>query len=231
MSPPAGSALFNYDANGNAKMALVNGSGGFTTIANMAAQQALAASSISDGQLFMLQSDGSRWRYAAASVLTSDTGASTGPVFVATATTAGVGAFLRVATEYDAPFTIAFGTADTAVLYTVPVGYEIRIQRTYYKITTSFTGGTNSAIGASSSDAAYNTKGDIQGGSGGDLAAALVSTGGSYKAGTVGAKFGSNGVVVLVAGDTIRFDRVVSAFTAGAGLLRVHMSAITVPAA
>lgn len=231
MSNPPGSQLYNYDANGNAKVALVNGSGGFTTVANMAALQALAASSISDGQMFMLQTDGSRWRYAAASVLTSDTGAAAGPVWVATATTAGVGAFIRVSGLLDAAFTIGFGTADAAVLYTVPTGFTLRIDRTYYEIATSFTGGTNSAIGASSTNAAYNTKGDIQGGSGGDVASALVSTGGAFKAGTQGAKYGSNGVVVLVGGNAVRFDQIASTFTAGAGKLHVQFSLVYAPAA
>ena len=227
---PAGSALFNYDAAGNAMMAMAK-LGPPQAIANMAAMQALAAASLTDGQMFVLQTDGSLWRYAAASVLTSDTGAAAGPVFVATATTAGAGAFLRVANLLDVPLSIGFGLADAAILYTVPTGYVLRVDRTYYEIATSFTGGTSSAIGASSSDAAYHTKGDLQGGASGDLAAALVSTGGAYKAGTVGAKFGSNGVVVLVAGDTIRFDRIASVFTAGAGKLHVQFSVVTAPAA
>lgn len=231
MTIPAGSQLYNYDANGNAKIALVNGSGGLTAIANMAALQALAASSLADGQAFLKQDDGSLWRYAAASVLTTDTGTALGPVFVATATTAGVGAFLRIDNDLDIALAIGFGTADAAVLYTLPTGFKFRINRAYWEVTTSFTGGTSSAIGVSSTDTNFNTKGDILGGSSGDVAATLVSTGSPYKGGTLGTKYGSNGVVALVGGDVVRFDRVTSAFTAGAGFVHIDVSVIAAPAA
>jgi len=122
---------------------------------------------------------------------------------------------------------IGFGTADATALFTVPtlppscVG--LYIGRAFWEVTTSFTGGASSAIGISSNNASYNTKGDILGGASGDVAATLVSTGVKYKGGTLGAKFGSNGVIVLVAGDTIRFDRITSAFTAGAGFLHLDI--------
>lgn len=115
---------------------------------------------------------------------------------------------------------VAFGTADAAVLYTVPAGHYLRVSRTWWNVQTAFTGGTSSAIGASSSNAAYNTKGDLQGGASGDLLAALTA---GQRPGTIGAKFDSNGVVILAPGDTIRFDRIASAFTAGAGYLMVEV--------
>ncbi len=116
---------------------------------------------------------------------------------------------------------VDFNTADGAVLATVPAGHYLRVNRTWWDVQTGFTGGTSSAIGASSSNSAYSTKGDLQGGASGDLAAALVA---GQKGGTIGAKFGSNGVVVLGPGDTIRFDRIASQFTAGAGFLMVEVS-------
>lgn len=119
---------------------------------------------------------------------------------------------------------IAFGTADAATLFTVPTGYKISIVRCYWEVTTSFTGGASSAIGVSSANATYNTKGDILGGSAGDVAAMLVSTGSPYK-GTLGPKMlmsaGTTSCVVLVAADILRFDRVTSIFTAGAGFVHV----------
>lgn len=118
------------------------------------------------------------------------------------------------------PFT--FSNADASTLYTIPTGLIIEIGRAYWEIGTSMTGGASSAIGISSSNASYNTKGDILGGATGDVAATLVSTGVKYKGGTLGAKFGSNGMVVLVGGDTIRFDRITSAFTAGAGFVHLN---------
>lgn len=117
---------------------------------------------------------------------------------------------------------IGFGTADAAVLYTFPAGPRVQITRAYWEVTTSFTGGSSSAIGVSSNDADYNTKGDILGGASGDVLATLVSTGRVLKGGTIGTKFGSNGVVVLgTGGKTIRFDQVTSAFTAGAGFVHI----------
>lgn len=115
---------------------------------------------------------------------------------------------------------IAFGTADGAVLYTVPAGHYLRINRSWWNVQTGFTGGSSSAIGLDSSNAAYNTAGDLLGGASGDVAATLVA---GQQGGTVGAKFGSNGVVVLGPGDTIRFQRITSAFTAGAGYAMIEV--------
>jgi hypothetical protein len=121
---------------------------------------------------------------------------------------------------------VGFGLADAAVLFTVPTltngAAALELGSLWWEITTSFTGGASSAIGVSSSNASYNTKGDLLGGSAGDVAAGLLSTGLTYKGGTLGTKFGSNGKVILVAGDTVRFDRITSVFTAGAGFVHIN---------
>ncbi len=120
---------------------------------------------------------------------------------------------------------VGFALADAAVLYTVPTGLRLSLDRVYWEVITSWSGGTNSAIGVSSSNAAYNTKGNLLGGAGGDIAAGLVSTGSPFK-GTIGAKMiysaGTTSCVVLVAADTVRFDRVVDIFTAGAGFVHIE---------
>lgn len=121
---------------------------------------------------------------------------------------------------------ITFALADAAVLYTVPAGMRISLERAFWEITTSFTGGSSSAIGISSSNTNYNTKGDLLGGASGDVAAVVISTGNPFK-GTVGAKAATQGLIILVAGDTIRFDRVTSVFTAGVGL--VHIPCTIIP--
>ena len=110
-----------------------------------------------------------------------------------------------------------FATADAAVLFTVPADTRLLIGRVLWEVTTAWTGGTSSAIGLSSSNAAYNTKGDLLGGATCDVLAGLTA---GFK-GTVGAKLASDGVVVLIAGDTIRFDRITSVFTAGVGIAHV----------
>jgi len=116
---------------------------------------------------------------------------------------------------------IAFGTANNATLATVPTGLKLHIARAFWEVTVSWTGGTNAAIGVNSDDTDYATAGDILGGAGGDLLATLVSTGRVYKGGTLGAKFGTNGVVVVGSGKLIRFNRVVDAFTAGTGFVHI----------
>lgn len=113
---------------------------------------------------------------------------------------------------------IAFGTADAAVLYTVPAGQRLLVERCFWEVVTGFTGGASSAIGLSSSQTGNTTKGDIHGGAAGDVAATLTA---GAKPGTVGVDLASSGVVILEAGATIRFDRITSAFTAGAGFVHV----------
>jgi hypothetical protein len=59
---------------------------------------------------------------------------------------------------------ISSATADGAVLWTVPAGHRVRIVHAHWHVTTAFAGGSSSAIGIDSSNAAYNTAGDILGG-------------------------------------------------------------------
>lgn len=115
---------------------------------------------------------------------------------------------------------ISYSTADNEVLFTVPDGHHLRVNRAWWNVQTQFSGGSSSAIGASSSNSSYSTAGDIIGGASGDVSATLAT---GQKGGTIGAKFGSNGVVVLAPGDTIKFNRITSAFTAGAGYLMVEV--------
>lgn len=120
---------------------------------------------------------------------------------------------------------IAFGTADAAVLFTVPStsgGYTIRgleLQKLYWEITADWTGGASSAIGVSSSRTGFTTKGDLLGGAAGDVAATLVAA--SLFAGTVGAKslVTLASTAIIRAAETLRFDRITSAFTAGTGFV------------
>lgn len=112
-------------------------------------------------------------------------------------------------------FPVTFATADATVLFTVPTGVRVKIGRMFWEVTTGWTGGSSSAIGCRSSNTAYNTKGDLLGGASGDVAATLVTATANGFCGTIGAKLSSQALVVLVAGDTIKFDQITSAFTAG----------------
>lgn len=112
-------------------------------------------------------------------------------------------------------FAILFSTADAAVLYTLPAGFTLLPLSSAFEVTADFTGGSSSTIGLSSNAAGLSTKGDLLGGAAGDAAATLVAAGATYK-GTVGTKMGKPGCI-LVGGNTLRHDRITSAYTAGAG--------------
>lgn len=116
---------------------------------------------------------------------------------------------------------ISYALADAAELYKLPAGMRLAIERLWWEITANFTGGTSSAIGVSSGQAPHDTKGDLLGGGSGDVAATLAAANGNA-GGTIGASFGSNGVVVLEPGSILRFDRITSAFTAGTGFVHVN---------
>lgn len=115
---------------------------------------------------------------------------------------------------------IDFSIADAAVLFTLPI--RARLVAAFWEITADWTGGSSSAIGLSSSKAPHNTKGDIHGGAAGDVAATLVASAGVVR-GTQGLSITATPfVVVLEAADTIKFDRITSAFTAGTGYVHLE---------
>ncbi len=114
----------------------------------------------------------------------------------------------------DIKMPIAFGTLDAAVLATIPTNAQLMVVRGYWEPTADWTGGTSSAIGLSSSQAPYNTKGDLLGGASGDVAATLVASA-VVTPGTIGADIAAG--VILKGGAAIRFDRIASAFATGAG--------------
>lgn len=180
-------------------------------VATVAALKALAATHPAHvgGNVVTVLADGSEWVYHPTSALTGD------DILVVTPTNAS-GRWLRKVGSVDLKMAIGSGTADAAVLATLPAGARFLLRRGYWEITADFTGGSSSAIGASSSGTGYTTKGDLHGGSGGDVAASLTA---GVRAGTIGADVAAG--VLLVAGDTVRFDRITSAFTAGSGFLHL----------
>lgn len=122
------------------------------------------------------------------------------------------------------PFTSA--TADAATLYTMPTGARMCLDDLYWEITIAMTGGTSSAIGVSTTKTSptnWSTKGDLLGGSGGDVEATLIA--GAHIAGTIGTDLDTltkKRGACWVAADLFRFDRITSAFTAGAGNVHVR---------
>lgn len=113
----------------------------------------------------------------------------------------------------DLEFAFTYETADGATLYTLPTSSALLVQRGYWEITTACTGGSSSAIGLDSDQTGFTTPGDLLGGASGDVEATLVT--GDYILGTVGAKQATG--ILLVGGKVVRYQRITSAFTAGAG--------------
>jgi hypothetical protein len=174
-----------------------------------------------DGMTAFVKADRSQWIFDAANTTTD----ASGQLFVTPPS--GSGRWVRSSRTPVLKFAVTFATADAAVLFTVPTGMSLRLTRVLWEVTTSFSGGASSAIGASSSNAAYNTKGDLLGGASGDLAATLVGATPAAVRGTLGTKFANSGIVQLVGGDTLRFDRIASAFTAGAGTIDLSVDVLS----
>ena len=122
------------------------------------------------------------------------------------------------------PFTYA--TADAAVLYTMPTGAAFKVEGLFWEVTTGFTGGSSSAIGVSTTKTTptdWSAKGDLLGGSGGNVAATLIA--GARIAGTIGTDMDTIAKVrgaIWEATNIFRFDQITSAFTAGVGSVHVY---------
>lgn len=120
---------------------------------------------------------------------------------------------------------ITYATEDAAILYTLPTGARLALSSLYWEVTTAFSGGNSSAIGVSTTKSTptnWSTKGDLLGGSGGDVEATLIV--GAAIAGTIGTDMDTLAKVrgaLWGATDIFRFDRITSVFTAGAGNVHV----------
>lgn len=194
------------------------------SVATIAALKALAAIHPAhvDGNVVMVAADGSEWVYNSTSALTGD------DILVVDPTNA-AGRWLRKVgrTTLYLPFTYA--TADGATLLTVPTGCILKLESAHWKVTTAFSGGASSAIGVAATG--HATAGDILGGASGDVEATLTA---GTKAGTVGAKMDTDvelHSMIFVATDTFTFERVTSAFTAGAGSVGLVVDILAHPGA
>jgi hypothetical protein len=174
-----------------------------------------------DGMITMI--DGHQFVFVADSEVAADD-------FLVVAPTLGDGRFVaKVGETFDIALPIGFGTLDAAVLWSVPGTTEgaVLVQRGYWEVTTGFTGGSSSAIGASSDEAGLTTKGDLHGGAAGNVAATLVE--GALIPGTPGTDLAA-GPVFLRVGADVRFDRITSVFDAGAGFLHLIVTVAQQPA-
>lgn len=189
-------------------------------VATRTALAAVAAVDRFDGMLMLVRSDGSLWRFVAASVLTSDEA-----LELAVAPAAGTGCWLRADKAFTLKLPIDHTLADAATLLTCPAGMALRMTGLpYWDITTGWTGGTNSAIGISSDDV-DTAKGDLLGGAAGELTAAIGTAG--IVPGTLGGKNDTLAHIqafMLRAGKKFRFDKIASTYAAGAGYACIPVS-------
>lgn len=194
----------------------ITGSG----VADRAALKALSAAERYDGKVVLVRSDGSLWRFVAASALTAD-----GADELVIVPNAGTGRWYRADKAVTLKLPVNFSLADGATILTVPTGFVLRLTGLpFWDVTVSWTGGTASTIGVSASNVGYTAAGDILGGVAGDAAAALTA---GIRPGTIGDKLDTEAerqALVWVGGDTIRYEEITSAFTAGAGFVCVPVS-------
>lgn len=198
------------------------------SVADLPALKAVTLGQRTDGLICTVFSDTagevSRWRYSSAS-----TAADTSENLVVTPTDT-VGRWLRADRLVSLSLAVTKDTADNAVIFTVPVGAKLRAITAWWDVDTSWSGGAASAIGVHASATGFTTPGDILGGAAGDVAATLVSTN-TRMVGTVGTKLTPTDRLILIAADTLRFDRIVDAFTAGVGKVRVTCEVLKNPGA
>lgn len=192
---------------------------GASTVANRTALKAIAAADRYNGQLVIVQSDRSSWVFNSASSASDTT-----ENLVCTPG-AGTGRWMRSDKVVDLKLTVSKDNTDAETLFTVPVGFRLALLKSFWEPTADWTGGSSSAVGLSSDQTApaLNTKGDILGGAGGDVAAGLLAA--AVITGTIGAKMAAP-AAVLLAGKVIRFDRITSAFAAGTGFAHVIVEQI-----
>lgn len=204
----------------------------FRRVSTRAAIDAIPPLMRYQGNVVVVDEDGgSRWMFSSSSTASDSTGN-----MVRTPTVAGsglqAGRWIRIDATMDMKLAVGFATADNAVLFTVPTfatapfatGIRLAVLSSTWEITSDWTGGTLSAIGLSSSSAKASTAGDILGGATGDQAVNLTAA--ALFDGTAGTKVGQPRTV-LVAGDTIKFNRIASAFIAGAGFGHIRLGVLT----
>lgn len=193
-------------------------------VATKAALKAIVAASRFDGMLVMVRADGSMWRFVAASTATADVAEE-----LVIQPDAGTGRWVTADKCKVLRIPISYEDTDGEAILTVPAGLVLRLAAMpYWDIDTGFTGGTASAIGISTSITGYTTAGDLLGGASGDVTATLGTAG--VKAGTLGGELDDHvgfQALAFVEGDEIQFDRIVSAFTAGAGYACIPVAIAT----
>lgn len=186
--------------------------GGHFVADTKAHMRAIPATCRFDGMEVLVTADNSRWRFSAASALADTT------YNLVNTPSVGNGRWLRAGGPISIKLAIDYTLADAAALLTMPAsGFRLLLEQAFWEVTADWTGGTNSAIGLSGSIAPHSTKGDLLGGSAGNVLADLTAAIGVTQ-GTIGVSFSAAPkMVVLEPTAVVRFDRITSVFTAGTG--------------
>jgi hypothetical protein len=191
-------------------------------VADRATLKAIAAAARYDGQLVMVLTDNSLWRFNASSTAAAD-----GADELVCVPGAGSGRWIRADKAFIARIPISFANTDNQTIWTVPTGFVLKLTaHPFWDVAVGFTGGSSSAIGVHASDSGYTSKGDLIGGAAGDVAATLVA---GLTAGTAGGKLDTVAHLqglLLQAADTLKFDRITSAFNAGSGFVCVPVTQV-----
>ena len=189
---------------------------GAQAVADRTALKAIVAANRWSGLMVLVLSDLSRWCFSTISTATD-----TSENLVCTPG-AGTGRWMRVDKAVDLKLAVTYATADATLLFSVPVGFRLLLSHVWMEITADFAGGSSSSVGVSSDVAPHETKSDLFNTS---LAAALTA---SIKTNCVpGASYTSSPkLVILEVGSSIRWDRVVDAFTAGTGYVHAQAQLI-----
>jgi hypothetical protein len=194
-------------------------------VASRAALKGVGATSRYDGQLVLVKTDGSMWRFVAASIVEAD-----GADELAIAPTSGTGMWLRADKSFVMKLPIDHTMSDGQEICEIPAGMAVKLAaEPFWEVTTGWTGGSSASIGIASSQTGYNTAGDLLGGAAGELTAVLGTTG--VKPGTIGPHVDTlveRQALVMVSGDTITYEKIADTYGAGAGFVCIPVLVATV---
>lgn len=197
-----------------------------SSVADRDALAAIAAANRADGHTVMVRSDGSLWRFVAASAVTADTA-----LELAIAPDAGNGRWLRADKSFVMKLPVSAANDDGDTIGTIPEGFAVRLTGLpYWETTDGWTGGDSSAIGIAASRTGFTAAGALLGGAAGDIAATLVA---GIAAGTVGSaldSFAELQAALFEEGDEFTYEEITSAFTAGEGFACLPVIIATAPA-
>jgi len=195
------------------------------SVADKAALKALSAE-LRNGLMAIVMDDRSLWVYDTSVDVSADEAEE-----LQIEPTAGSGTWLRVDKSFVAKIPISYANTDGEAVWTIPESWALRLTgMPYWEVTTGFTGGSSSAIGISTNITGYTTGGDILGGASGDVAATLVA---GIATGTIGGELDDTAGLhdlLLEEDSELQYDRITSAFTAGADYVCVPVAVAKAPA-